>query len=70
MQYIKGVSPTDWSEFAASLRSAGYEIDILEPSPGSIFTFTREGSFVLLATDAQNPADFVGVVLERLQKQA
>jgi hypothetical protein len=63
---LKGAGPTAWPDFAEGLRCAGYELDPIEPSPGSILSFGREGSAILLATDAQDPEDFLAVVLERL----
>jgi hypothetical protein len=69
-QWIKGVKPTMWSEFAAGLHASGYEVDATEPPPGSVISFDSEGSAVLLAFNAQAPADFVAVMLEHLQAKA
>jgi hypothetical protein len=66
-QRIKGAKPAMWSEFAAGMCGAGYEIDATEPSPGSVISFTHEGPAILLGTGAQDPSDFVTIMLERLQ---
>jgi hypothetical protein len=63
---LKGAGPTAWCDFAEGLGCAGYKLDGTEPSPGSILSFSREGSAILLATNAQDPPDFLAVVLERL----
>jgi hypothetical protein len=70
MERVKGIKPVVWSEFAAGMRAIGYEIDSAEPAHGSIFTFDREGSAVLVTTGALEPADFVGVMVEQLQLTA
>jgi hypothetical protein len=63
---LKGAGPTAWCDFAEGLGRAGYRLDRTEPAPGSILSFSREGSALLLASDAQDPPDFLAVVLERL----
>jgi len=67
VQRLKGAKRTVWSEFAAGLRDAGYDIDLTEPPHGSVLGFNHEGSAVFLATGAQSPADFIEVVIRRLQ---
>lgn len=50
---LKGAGPTAWSDFGEGLRCAGYKLDTTEPAPGSILSFSPEGSAILLATAAQ-----------------
>jgi hypothetical protein len=63
---LKGVRPVAWSDFVDGLLLAGYKPDQVEPPPGSIVSFNREGSLLLLATGAREPGDFLPPVLERL----
>jgi hypothetical protein len=67
---IKGVKLVAWSDFAAGLCAMGYQIDLAEPSAGSIFSFNREGTAVLLAAGAKEPSDYVTRMLERLRSTA
>jgi hypothetical protein len=66
--HLKGARPVAWSDFAEGLRMAEYKLDEMEPPPGSILTFSREGSPLLLATGAREPVDFIAPVLERLAR--
>lgn len=63
---LKGARPVDWCDFVDGLRLAGYEVDQMEPPPGSIVGFNQDGSLLLLAAGAREPRDFLTPVLERL----
>lgn len=63
---LKGARPATWSDFVDGLLLAGYQVDQVEPPPGSIVTFNRDGSLLLLAAGAREPGDFLAPVLERL----
>lgn len=69
-QRIKGAKLIVWPEFAAGMRDAGYQLDESEPPPGSIISFDQEGSALLLATEAESPTDYVGVMMRRLEGEA
>jgi hypothetical protein len=64
---IKGTKRTEWPEFAEGMRGAGYQLDDSEPPPGSIMSFDQEGSALLLATEAESPSDYVGVMMRQLE---
>jgi hypothetical protein len=70
MQRIKGAKRAMWPEFAAGMRGAGYQLDDSEPPPGSIISFDQEGSALLLATEAESPTDYVGVMMQQLEGQS
>ena len=65
---VKGCRPTPWSSFAQGIRDAGYDLEIGDPAPGSVLTFNREAKAILLATGAEEPANFVGVIQSRVQE--
>ena len=66
-QRVKGSKPTPWKRFAQGIRDAGYEIEAVNPAPGSILSFDRESKAILLATDAKEPVDFVAAIHSRTQ---
>ena len=65
--WIKGTKRTGWSEFAAGMRGAGYEIEATEPPAGSVVSMSREGAAMVIASGAQTPAEFVAVMIRRLK---
>lgn len=66
VNWIKGIKPVVWSEFASGMTELNYRIDAAEPDPGSIFTFQNDGTAVLLAAGAEEPGDFVAVMQQHL----
>jgi hypothetical protein len=68
--WIKGSRPTCWANFAEGIQAAGYDVVPAEPPPGSILSFDCRGSQILLATNAQEPGEFVAAMLHRLQAKA
>jgi hypothetical protein len=58
--------PCPWSEFAATLRAAGYRPGPMDPGPGAVVGFDHDGGAVVLARDTRSAAQTVGVIRERL----
>ncbi len=63
---LKGLKTVSWAEIAAELRKMGYDLGSVDPGPGGVIGFDRQGNGVIVATGADLPADFVGAIGKRL----
>lgn len=55
---LRGIPPSNWTEFSTDLKQLGYGFDFDAPGPGAVISFDADGRAAALTSGAQTPSEF------------
>ncbi len=67
-KYILREKTADWNTFSAILQKNGYQISTQPPGIGSVLTFEKDGTPLIIVQNAFQPQDYIHPITERLKE--